>query len=181
MTKQSLCLIVMIVGAVPALADMSSSNAWYQTFTVNDTEHLLDDNKFDELRLQMMVGSLTEPGMTNLNEIVFSENGPLSVIGSGNNIGEMTFDLTFEGPLADSVVFELWLSDQYAFGDTVMSLPSGLSWASWDGSDWSIADFSMTLVPVGEPEILAHTPLPAAVVLGMLGLGVAGWQLRKQD
>ena len=73
------------------------------------------------------------------------------------------------------------LFDKYNFSDGPKYFVSGFKGASWDGIDWSFQDtvWAMKLDP-GEHRIVAHAPLPAATVLGVLGLGVAGWRLRRR-
>ncbi len=56
----------------------------------------------------------------------------------------------------------------------------GALWAGYNGTDWVLQ--STTEIPVYDMQFHTHVlvPLPAGVLLGILGLAVAGWRLRRE-
>jgi len=177
-----LLLVVLVVGTDRVVADLVpvggpvESDSWYQAFTLKDTG--TGPRGFDRLVITMIEGSLEVPGMTDLSEpMVFGSNGPTSAAATGDDIGmesPVYFRLYFEGSMWESAKFGLVTSDW----DAGLSQYVESSWeeATWSGTalEWSIVDRSAELHAKGVP-----VPIPAAVLIGVLGLGAAGLKLRK--
>jgi hypothetical protein len=77
----------------------------------------------------------------------------------------LTWSIKFAGAKSNPLVF-----DFVAFnGETLLERTR----ASWSGSGWSFATSPLTFTRA------QFVPIPGAVLLGMLGLSVAGVKLRK--
>jgi hypothetical protein len=76
------------------------------------------------------------------------------------------------------IVFDL--EEGATFADVITAISLGFTNPD-PGGDISlrIGVHVQNLGPNGDSDALISTPIPASVVLGMLGLGVVGWKLRK--
>lgn len=142
-------LVVLVIGTAPVVADLvavgeaTTSNSWYQAFSLTDTKIGGGEAaNFDGLKIVMTAGFLEVPGLTNLSPsmtIESSDEG--SVAATAENIDVLDFHLNFEGLITDVVAFELttwdWKGGAYE--------ASGWETATWNGSNWSIVDNSALL------------------------------------
>ncbi|NLZ06758.1 MAG: hypothetical protein GXY19_16455 [Phycisphaerae bacterium] len=181
LTAGSASADLMAVGAAEV------SNSWTQQFNVNDTwmffsaETSWADN-FDAMTINMTQGELEDPALTDASpafSTIDYTNADYDVVAYGWNMQDVDFTLHFEGFMNDPVAFDLKVYDFSGgpFGGGGY-YASGWATASWNGTDWTIVDNSMWLDQCGDP-IGLQVPVPGAVLLGMLGLSVAGARLRK--
>jgi hypothetical protein len=192
MMKWMVCLgaIALTVFAVPVSADFRLSdigtpvegNSWTQRFSITDTGD--DGDTFDYMAVTILAtgGSTTgfeDPAIATIDPVSpFTESlvtTPTTIDGIGENIGTLVFDLHFDGDAAgSSALLHIALFDKEYFGPDDWSWSTGVDVkAKWTGTQWLLGvgdsgDFNPIAVPV-----------PAGVMLGMLGLSAAGWRLRK--
>jgi hypothetical protein len=194
--------------AVPSLGDMITEYTDEATFTaLLKPGYYLEDWNYDPWReVEPEIPdnqvfsqgdwsySIMSPGANGLSGQPFPDDDDAGAVapyrtGAGLKV-------TFTGTLPMAVGGIFWITDingHFLDGQTVtITLDTGETHVYSDSSDWDaftgyISDTpiaSMTLTGanfvtmdhlyVGNP-----VPVPAAVILGILGLGVAGWKLRK--
>jgi len=172
--KRIMFIVVMCAfAAVPAFADLTPIDApmeggsWSQGF--NET----GVGSFDLVAVQMV-----SPGdsFEHWTHSSFSTGGwstvyenpsalPILATATGPGVTSLTWYIKFAGPSSNPLVF-----DFVAFrGDVRLESAH----ASWSGSGWTITGGSWN------PTRAELVPVPAAVLLGMLGLSLAGVKLRK--
>jgi len=194
MKKYSIAILVAALIALTAgsaSADLMAvgaaevSNSWTQQFNVNDTwvygsyEGSNYEN-FDAMTINMTDGELEDPALTDASPAFDSidyDDANYDVVAYGWNRQDVDFTLHFEGFMNDSVAFDLIVWD-FTGGYYGYYRASGWATATWNGTAWTIVDNSMWLDQCGAP-IGPQVPVPGAVLLGMLGLSVAGARLRK--
>lgn len=177
--------------AMPAAADLylfddpsgpQAGNSWSQRFTITDTgtDSSGSTDTFDELVITHIAGTPFEaPGIDNFSPpspfASVTYNDALQVIqAAGTDVGTLAFDLHFTGDAPTSQVwFQLSVFDVvYVAG--VPSRQPGLGLMGyWNGVDWYLG--------IGDSGQFSplNVPVPAAVLLGMLGMAAAGWRLRR--
>jgi len=103
----------------------------------------------------------------------WSPSGPSnSFVGTLSNVmwNNESGDNTFQGHIS-SVSMSLFPPDTWSGAINLLSTPRTPIWFD-DSLDYHAKSGSVDASVVS-------TPMPAAVILGMLGLGVAGWKLRR--
>ncbi len=178
-SKIILCAIAVLTLTIPAVADLSSvgdaveGDSWTQVF-----DHWWPGKQFDLTAIRMMssgdtfesiaVSSINKAGWAVLYETPGDGAPTLASFGgttiSGNYPG-VRFTAHFAGNKSNSLVFDIASFD----GNTLV----GVDKASWNGSKWSFAAGTWS------PTRAEVVPVPAAVLLGFLGLSAAGIKLRK--
>ena len=165
-----LSLLVSVNGALgdlSTLGDPVPGESWSQLF--NETGVGL----FDLVAVRMVsTGDTFEPpthsGFSNIAWSTIYENPsglPILATAAGPAVSNLTWSIKFAGLSNNPLVF-----DFVAFsGKTLLESAH----AVWSGSKWTITAGSWT------PTRAEVVPVPAAVLLGMLGLSVAGIKLRK--
>ena len=201
MKKVVFLLAVLTLSATSAIADLAAvgpaeiSNSWTQDFTLSDTWQIgsieSDWDTFDAMSLSMVTGVLEVPGMTNAEEFSsINQSGTGYLEAYGSNVQNVEFTLNFEGYMDDAVAFDVlvydldrhWEGGLFS-GHWVYTYEAvGSANAAWDGTGWTIVDTSAWMTAEGLPTgDLSPVPVPAAALLGVLGLGVAGAKLRKRN
>jgi len=106
---------------------------------------------------------------------------PMNWTGSGGN-GSYTFDLDTQADYRTRTPPGDWSSYDHArsgtFDDVIGMLSASTDYAAFFGPQIGMSGTYGTTFTVSEIE-LTVVPVPAAVLLGMLGLGAAGLKLRK--
>ncbi|MEJ2648743.1 MAG: hypothetical protein P8016_10085 [Sedimentisphaerales bacterium] len=109
-----------------------------------------------------------------------SESMPFSFgIGTVGNNGLQ--DEGFNFPAMDGIESSIYTGDVYTQNLDGYYLVQGSATFLFSGNDITLYDIGDT-VAFGfgtAPDSLHFVPLPATIVLGLLGLGVGGWKLRK--
>ncbi|MHC4166735.1 MAG: hypothetical protein ACYSWQ_07245 [Planctomycetota bacterium] len=184
----SIVLVLLACGSVSAdlvaVGAPQAGNSWTQDFTVSDS-WVFDWtawNHFDALSINT-TATLLNPA-TTIGSMTVGAHASHDVWATAKNVQSVPFSLHFGGAVTDPLAFDLtvydwgkkwrgkkggWVRGYYA---------SGSATASWDGASWSIVDTSALLYPNGDPQI-DSVPVPGAVLLGVIGLGVVGMKLRK--
>ena len=189
MRKSLFLLIILAISASPAVADLMPqgpamvSNSWIQDFSINDTWQFFFwelPGTFDALTIEMADGILEIPAMTNMSTAMsIVPSATYDVLAFGNDVRTLDFTLNFEGDMADPVSFDLTTWDRiggqyWQSGWAEATWDDG--WSIWDRSAWLDAESpAVDLGAIGA----SVTPVPSAVLLGVLGLSVAGVKLRK--
>jgi len=120
------------------------------TFTITDVDGTADTITGDVTGTWYRVGGLSNVLVSSLSNVAFNDNGAADTLFNAD-----------DGSLSMSFLATVW---DGTLSQTIGSGP-------WFGqSSWSVENGSVDAVVV---------PVPAAVILGMLGLGVAGWKLRR--
>jgi hypothetical protein len=124
---------------------------------------------FDLLAVRVVSGpSLENPGLINFSvgtwDLVYENPAGTLASAGGSTVGYLQWDFVFSGTTAQP--FQL---DYAVFAGGTLVGTCGIQW----GPGWSYPSTSWT------PTQAEVVPVPAAVLLGMLGLGVAGIKLRK--
>jgi hypothetical protein len=174
MRKLIFFTIICAFVSVPASADLISigdpveGNSWSQGF--NET----GVGNFDLVAVRMVSAGdsfehWTHSGFSNGSWSTYYENPsglyPTLATATGNAVTSLTWSIKFAGAKSNPLVF-----DFVAFnGETLLERTR----ASWSGSGWSFATSPLTFTRA------QFVPIPGAVLLGMLGLSVAGVKLRK--
>jgi hypothetical protein len=178
--------------SAPAFADLyleaygepASYGSWSQLFQLKDTAD--DPHGFDKLELEMVsgLGNLESPWMSIVSgapaDFTFSGSASaITAMGTDTASSEpLWFDLYFAGAVDQKVAFNLSVYD-LAGGSPTLSGTVGAIWQPNAGGQWKWTtkpQESVVLNPHGEP---VFVPIPAAVLLGMIGLTAAGLKLRR--
>ena len=195
MRKLILVLVLTLCMAGAARADLylevvgdpTMSDSWFQRFNLNDIGGN-EPKGFDQLMIRMVPGTGDFEVSDAMSDLVYSDpahplnftsNGTSNLVqATGDNVAQLEFDLNFQGVPEMDVSFNLETFD--SVGGAYVS--SGHVWGAILGKNpggqwkWDIAPVSVVLNDLGKP---VFVPIPAAVLIGMLGLGVAGLKLRK--
>jgi hypothetical protein len=162
--------------AVPAFADLGvigdpvEGGSWSQGFYETGV------GLFDLVAVQMVSAGDSFEHFTHSSFSVggwstIYENAPLNptlASAKGSAVTYLSWSIKFAGLKSNPLVF-----DFVAFsGETLLERTR----ASWSGSGWS---FSSSPPDRWNPTRAEVVPVPAAVLLGMLGLSIAGLKLRK--
>jgi len=179
--------------SAPAFADLyleaygepASYGSWSQQFQLKDTAHDLINPGFDQFQLTMVsgFGNLESPWMSIVSGAPadFAFNGDAAgITATGTDVASsapLWFDLYFTGAVDQVVAFNLSVYDLVG-GSPTLSGTVGAIWQPNAGGQWkwTTEQESVVLNPHGEP---VFVPIPAAVLLGMLGLTAAGLKLRR--
>jgi hypothetical protein len=179
-------VIALVAFAAPARADLAltvvdsptSGGSWWQSFAITG-------GTFD----RVTVGGVTPDSQRpwNVENVVRNPAGSLDILSTGGSglldfadirgtdMASLAFDMHFADTYEDSwVSFNITIWDYTKVFRKWLYLPTGTSEAVWKNGEWSVCDFCMDLDPVGAP-----LPMPGAVLLGLLGLVVAGRKLRQ--
>jgi len=151
-------------GDLVPIGDPVETGSWNQLFNESGV------GPFDFVAVKMVsTGDFFEsPTHTNLAAGWTEHSSPTVAYADGPGLTNMTWTINFEGAQGDPLVF-----DFYAYwGNTWLECAR----ATWTGSGWSISPWDSKL---SRSEIVAAVPVPAAVLLGLLGLGTARMKLRK--
>jgi len=164
--------------AAPAFADLRpidnpiAGDSWSQRFQ-EDGIYGGTHYNFDLLAVRVVSGPpLKDPAYSNFSvvgwHLEYENPSSLPTLASaeGPSVGYLQWDFLFSGSTSQA-----FLLDYAAFaGDTLIGT-GGIQW----GPGWSYP--STSWAPTRD-EVVA-VPVPAAVLLGMLGLGASGLKLRK--
>jgi len=169
MKKIAFITVLCAFVAVPAFADFTpvgepvEGNSWTQRF-------YSEAYAMDHFQMKMLTPDvLRAPTFTWFGVGGWSEtynDGEIAIAEGPRVVGRLYFDLTFNDPKSNSFTFYLQGYD----GTSLNAIDD--NWITWTGSGWLIG------APSGWNTGLI-APVPAGVLLGMLGLSVAGLKLRK--
>jgi hypothetical protein len=188
----SIVAVVALTGAV--MADLAANEmpvitgSWWQEFTIEDEPvtalgTLLDGPHFDAMTIDMLQGQGLKPQeifdvVPTPSQTLDIRSNPTSVEVAGDNLSMLGFKLHFAGSMDEPLSFVATVYDKVETETELTFMETGASVASWNGTEWSIEDYSSDLDPVGPAVPLPAVPLPGAVLLGLLGLSAAGAKLR---
>lgn len=167
---------VVVLATLPARADLVSvgdpaeGGSWTQGFNESGV------GNFDVVAVKMLsVGDTfehaTHSGFSVPGWALSGENAlqyPTAASASGPATTNLTWSIKFAGLRSNPLVF-----DFVAFsGDN----PKEEATASWNGSGWTITAGGSWKPSRAEIDAI---PAPAALLLGAIGLGLAGWLKRR--
>jgi len=165
-------ILLMVNGALANLTpigDPGEGGSWTQRFQ-EDGWYGGTHYNFDLFAVRVVSGPpLLDPGLANFSDggwhLVYENAAHTLASAGGTSVGYLQWDFRFSG--AQSQAF---LLDYAAFsGETVV----GTSGIRWSAPGWSYPSTSW------RPTRAEVVPVPAAVLIGMLGLAAAGLKLRK--
>lgn len=147
--------------------DPFDGNSWGQRFQESGV------GQFDFLAVQMNSSgdAFEAPVFRNFSAGGWSSvfNSSTLATASGTSLTSLEFDLIFAGANTNSLEFTF-----VAFrGNTLLESAR----ASWNGSGWSVTAGAWT--PSRQSLENLVVPVPGAALLGVLGLGIAGWVKRR--
>jgi hypothetical protein len=165
--------VVLLLAANAAFADLTpvgdpmDIGSWAQGF--NET----GVGSFDFVATRMVSPGDTfeKLGYSGLPTGWSASYSPSLVTATGSAKSNMTWTIKFSGPKSGQLAFQFVAFSGETLREAVL--------ASWSGSAWT---FTVLDVAPDDPTFFRDafvTPLPAAAILGMLGLGAAGLKLRK--
>jgi len=172
----ALCAGVVLLLANGALADLyavgepTEGGSWTQQFNESGVGSYdlvavrmtsPSPDSFESLTFR----SFTQSGWSTVYEELDASGNLVLATATGSDVTNMNFNIWFAGAKTNPLAF-----DFVAFnGDTRLESVH----AVWNGGGWTIGASSWA------PERAELVPVPAAVLLGLLGMGVAGLKLRK--
>lgn len=192
--KRIMCLLgVLAVCATPVGADLTAVGppvavgSWAQQFNLEDTLSSQDELfnwTFNLFTINMTTGTLADPPLMGMDPSMDLVSGWSSISASAfgaTGVHSLDFTAHFADAIADPVGFDLTLYDWLGGDDFT---PTGSASAAWNGASWVIDDTSADLKTIGTivniPGVAPSvSPLPGAVLLGVLGLCTAGLKLRR--
>jgi len=165
--------------AAPAFADLTADgdpvegNTWSQAFYESDVSN------YDLVAVQMVSGGDTfeSPTHYSFNRVGWSllwENDPTYptlASASGPTTSNMTWSIRFAGLSSNPLTFDYAVFS----GETLLNSAR----AVWSPGWTSIANYPGGVNAPWQPTRGEVVPVPGAILLGILGLGAAGWKLRK--
>ncbi len=177
MKRLVLVAAICMLAAVPATADlMMTYDGPYEGFSWYTNVSASGIGSYDTVAVRIASGSdvFESPAIRNIS------NASWSMLLDGATLA------SFEGPAVSSLGWQL-----YFLGDLPMATPMELDWAffrnqtltAW--THWNVRANgtleSWSLKPSNgwQPEYSEVVPVPGAVLLGVLGLSVAGVRLRR--
>lgn len=175
-----LVLLVVVNGAFADLVpvgDPFAAASWAQTFAFTGYDSVAEEPYSVNLLAVKMLSAgdtfqsavfmdFTTAGWSPLSLVPESwGNTPTLGVASGPSQQVINFALHFPDPVTNSFTFGF-----VAFAGDALRYAVDYS---WNGSTWSVGKGTW------EPTRASLTPVPGAVILGMLGMGVAGLKLRK--
>ena len=181
MIKRLILIAVMCAFvAAPALADLTpigdfvEGASWTQAFDEGNPSI----GPFDLVAVKMTsLGDTFETqthfNFSNAGWALAYENTPPSptlASASGTSVNYLAWSIKFAGASSNPLVF-----DYVAFNGNTIANTAHAVW----GPGWSITNYGTKPSPYWNPTRAEVVPVPAAVLLGMLGFCVAGLKLRK--
>jgi len=179
MKRIILITVMCAFAASPAMADPIGSSSivegssWSETGYYENGWYYGNHYTFNRVVMQMdSTGDTFEhPAISNMSTgwTLQYENDPLyptTVSAGGPPLHDLNYWWTFAGGKSNSLSFTWTLLNN----NTVLASEK----CDWTGSSWNFSE-----IPPRADAAFVPVPVPAAVLLGMLGLSVAGLKLRK--
>lgn len=178
----SLVVVTLLVAANGAVADLSAigepveGNSWSQPFS----ESGVGSFNFVAVRMTSSGDAFESPAIHTFNRsgwTIGSEDATMANA-SGPAQTSMNFSIKFAGSTSNQLEF-----DFVSFNGDLLK---DAAHAVWKPGSWAITTFTVSKSGVDGTGITGWqrsdfeaVPVPAAVLLGMLGLGAAGIRLRR--
>ena len=164
--------------AGPVMADLTmtydgpyAGSSWYYSHVSASGVGLYDTVA---VRIASGSDSFESPAIRNISNPGWSIvlDGPDLASFAGPDVSNMSWDLWFAGDLPMASPLEL---DWALFNNRQLT-----AWTHWHvGTDGRLQQWWLNPSDGWQPEYSSVVPIPGAALLGILGLGIAGWKLRK--
>jgi hypothetical protein len=178
MQKVVFVVLLCALGAGPVMADLTMTydgpyltNSWYSNVSASGV------GPYDTVAVRIASGSdvFESPAIRNISNPAWSMvlDGPTLASFAGPDVSNMSWRLYFAGDLPMATPLEL---DWALFNDKQLT-----AWTHWlVGTDGVLQQWWLNPSNGWQPEYSSVVPVPGAVLLGLLGLSVAGVKLRKR-
>jgi len=170
-----------LVIASALLLGLSCSAAWADLSPVGDPQDVGSwGQRFEESgvgNFDLMAIRMTSPAPDEFEQPAFRNftdgtwhtllNGTTLASATGSSLDWLRFDIVFAPAQSEPLAFDFMAYR----GDTKLEYAH----AVWNGGGWTITAGA----PSSAPDRATVVPVPAALLLGAIGLGLAGWIKRR--
>jgi len=170
-TGMLLCFTTIASAGLVPVGDPVQTNSWEQRFNEAGA------GTFDLLAVQIATRdtTLASPAQKDFSDEqwILDMDEPTVASAVGPATDDMEWNVHFTGECTDSVVLDYVCFD----GEEIVNAARG----EWDGSEWSVTNYPDGEGAVWQPDrsAVVHCPVPGAVLLGALGLGLVARVTRR--